>query len=139
MTPSGHSFVLPVKGIDPVSNGTFLLDHFYNRYNEDDVELYRGELVIAGGISQNPFYALLVKTPLLLQGRPLVVLISSNEKVFIKIEGIFSWDEVGSSGLSVTCDFIFLDGLGYMECLHDFNEQNKRRIDNGTTTDKSRS
>jgi hypothetical protein len=123
---TNSSFKSPVKGTDPVSKGTFIIEHAYMLWDVDEDGL--GDLLTraSGKIKidgyDNPLFKLAEASPLRLQG--LVASVDFGiEKRFIKIETIGGYKN--NDDWNITLDpvtFKILDGLEYLENLATYKE-----------------
>jgi hypothetical protein len=132
-----NSFKTNVIGIDPITKGTFIIEHAYMIWGEWADENgdcafqeshYQGKIVITSE-NDNPLYKIAKEQPLRLQG-----LIASvqfvGEKRFIKIRTIVNYiirmnmncEDDGVELNPVT--FEILDNLNYLEAIDIYREDN---------------
>ena len=130
-----NSFKSPVKGIDPVSHGSFTIEYAWMIWDEwadengdciDQDSHYSGKIVITSE-NNNPLYKIAKEQPLRLQGLIASVQFGT-EKRFIKImsisdyciedDGVFAEIELG------LVSFELLGNLEYLEEIDDYKNQN---------------
>jgi len=135
-----NSFKSPVKGIDPVSGGTFTIEHAWMIWDEwadewadengdciDQDSHYSGKIVITSE-NANPLYKIAKESPLRLQGLIASVQFGT-EKRFIKIRNIEeymifpSMNEIEQINLNPV-SFEILGNLEYLEEIDDYKNQN---------------
>jgi hypothetical protein len=130
-----NSFKSPVKGIDPVSHGTFIIEYAFMIWDEwetaygcvEEDNFYQGKIVITSE-NDNPLYKIAKEQPLRLQGLIASVQFGT-EKRFIKIRTISSYNiypEInGISDIDLNpVAFEILGNLEYLEEIDDYKNQN---------------
>ena len=123
-------FSKPVLGVDPITKGTFTIDYAFiiwgweNYACDKDKETLSaiGQITIDGN-DTNPFYDVLIKTPLLIQDHPLSIDFG-NDVRFIKIKYTKNWENFQNKIVLSNVTFEFLDNLDYIESITDFKDDN---------------
>jgi hypothetical protein len=130
---TNKSFKSAVKGIDPITKGTFVITwaSMLTDFDEDDDGVYitrsraEGEIVISG--PNNPLFDAIKEVPLRVQG-----LVSSvnfgGEKRFIRFNNITSYiifpSINGVESIKVDVVFEILENLEFLEDIENYKDNN---------------
>jgi hypothetical protein len=131
---SDISFKYPVKGIDPVTKGSFVIEWatMLWDWDKDDEELTSFRALGSFNIQErspeeNPLFKIAKETPLRLQG----LLASVNfgtQKKFVKIIHISNYSLCsvinGSASIDLNVTFEILNNLDYLEKIQDYKDDN---------------
>ena len=122
---TNSSFKSIIKGIDPISKGTFTIEYAYmlwENYGYGDSMKAQGKIVITSE-NDNPLFNIAKESPLRLQGL-MATVDFEGEKRFIKIETISQYviDDLGVVLNPVT--FEILDNLEYLENVQEYKWTN---------------
>lgn len=127
---TNNSFKSKVIGTDPITKGTFTIEHAYMIFDEYEtaygatVTQHRAQGKIKIDGYDNPLFKIAKESPLRLQG--LVASVDFGiEKRFIKIETIGGYKN--NDDWNITLDpvtFEILDGLEYLENIVTYKEDN---------------
>jgi hypothetical protein len=129
---TNKSFKSEVKGIDPITKGTFVITwaSMLNDIEEDEDGVYitrcraEGEIVIAG--INNPLYKVIRKVPLRVQG--LVASVNfGGEKRFIRFNNITSYSIIEDgivNEIELNVVFEILENLEFLEDIENYKDNN---------------
>jgi hypothetical protein len=133
---TNNSFKSPVIGVDPITKGTFTIEHAWMIWDAwadengdciDQDSHYSGKIVITSE-KNNPLYKIAKEQPLRLQG--LIASVNFGiEKRFIKIRTISEYNIFPSMNGIEQIDlnpvtFEILDNLEYLENVQTYREDN---------------
>jgi hypothetical protein len=129
---TNKSFRSEVKGIDPVTKGTFVITwaSMLTDFDEDDDGVYitrsraEGEIVIAG--LNNPLYQAIKGVPLRVQG--LVASVNfGGEKRFIRFNNVTSYALIEDgivNEIELNVVFEILENLEFLEDIENYKDNN---------------
>jgi hypothetical protein len=134
-TITNANFKSKVIGVDPITKGTFTIEHAWMLWDEWDTingcveqeSFYQGKIVITSE-KNNPLYKIAKEQPLRLQG--LIASVNFGiEKRFIKIRTISEYNIFPSMNGIEQIDlnpvtFEILDNLEYLENVQTYREDN---------------
>lgn len=128
--PSNFSFNSPVKGTDPITKGTFIIEWawFINDFwawknDASDILEAKGSFTISG--EDNPLYDLVKDTPLRLQEITASIDFGT-EKKFIQIKSIGHFEIYKEKKEIYLSQVIFeiLDNLDYLQKVQEYKDEN---------------